>query len=177
MAKLWATLFKNESKKRPFQVAPIIESPPDRGINRDYRRPTDPEHIIRVNQKAPKGLPKKLHHYIKVAGISQPDAQHNAIQFIQGTDRAISLKREPDNPVDSNAVLVIGNWRIGPDTYSGKLGYLPKGMGAALLQQDPSFRFGCTLDAMFVPHQGKGAGVRISIWGPRARKKKDQCQT
>jgi len=154
-----------------FKVAPIIDSPPERGFDNDYRRSSDPEHVIRVNQRPPKGFPKKVKEYVKVAGISQPDTTKNAIAFICGSQRSVNMKKEPDNPIDPKAIKINGSWKANNKNFSGKLGYLPAEITEELMKADSEFAYGVTLDAMFIPHEIKGVGVRISIWAPRAKKK------
>src|SRR3954471_23766584 len=45
--------------------------PTKREADSDYRLPDDPEFAIRINQAAPKGMPRKLAEFVAVAGVAQ----------------------------------------------------------------------------------------------------------
>jgi hypothetical protein len=52
----FSSLFGGSKRK----IAPIVQSPKDRVLNQEYRNPGDPVEVIRIDQPAPKGLPKKI---------------------------------------------------------------------------------------------------------------------
>jgi hypothetical protein len=52
------------------EIAPIVQSPKDRVPNQEYRNPGDPPEIIRLDQQAPKGLPKKVKSNVELIGVS-----------------------------------------------------------------------------------------------------------
>lgn len=150
-----------------FAAAPVIASPPDRGYDREFRRPGDEAHVIRINQKPPKGLPKKVADFVAVVGTTQPVVAENVAAFVGGKERQVRLVREPDNPVDPNAIAVYGAWTSEGGDRSGRLGYLPAAVAAGLVEQE---RIGATLVTMYREHAEKSAGIRISVWRPRRKR-------
>ena len=146
---------------------PIMERS-EAGFEQDYRLSDDPPEAIRINQAAPKGLPKRLADFITVAGVSFQQA--NAISFVKGTGREIELERDPTNKYDKNAIKVIGTWFDQEENeYEELLGWVP----AELAKEIPAdIRIGATIKSMYVARSGKNAGLRIDIWGPKAKKPK-----
>ena len=141
--------------------------------DQDYRRPNDRPNVIRVKQKAPKGFPKKLHEWVPIAGISQ--YQKTAKEFINGSKRSVTIEIELDNPVQENALMVLGSWETKDGRKSGQLGYVPAEIRAKLvkeLKQDPPTSIAANLDTMYKAEKNKSAGIRINIWGKAVRKKK-----
>lgn len=45
---------------------------------------------------------------ISVAGLSK--SQDVVVKFAQGGSQDIVLEREPDNPIDKNAIMVMAKW-------------------------------------------------------------------
>lgn len=149
-----------------IKPTPIVEAPNRRGYDRDYRRPGDDRHIIRINQKAPKGYPKKLHDWVAVAGVSYRQAA--VIEFINGHQRRITIEHEPDNTHSDTALKVVGHWLDSQHrAASGQLGYLPSEISAAITADLNDI--GARIETMYAPHGGQAAGLRVSIWGKRKR--------
>jgi hypothetical protein len=160
------SLFAGSSSQE--KTAPIIEDYHERGTDKEYRRPDDPEHIIRINQNQPKGCPRKIKNYVEVAGVSQPEYRTALESLIAGKERQITLEREPDNPHDPNAIKVIGHWTDKNGVHHiSQIGWVPKVVASEIIQEVPERSIGACIEAMFKPVSQKSAGIRISIWGPR----------
>lgn len=157
----------SEQRQKP---APIIEDYYERGTEKEYRRPDDPEHVIRINQNPPKGCPRKVESYVAVAGTSQPEYRTALELLIAGTARQVTIERDPDNPYDSNAIKVIGHW-IAQDGSQcmAQIGWVPRETVSAVLSEISDGPVGARIETMFRPIGKKSAGMRISIWGPRNR--------
>lgn len=151
-------------------IAPIIENPYDRGFDKDFRLPDDQKNVKRINQRAPAGLPKKIEEFIPVVGISREDTKRNAEDFIKGSYRKIELKKEPNNQFDKNAILVIGHFKQKGDEFSLKLGYLPAETAKEISDKYSDTPIKATLKVMYTPIGRKCPGIRLDIWGPRAKK-------
>lgn len=151
---------------------PVIPDPTERGVDRDFRLPDDPPHVIRVNQYPSPGLRRKLADFIPVAGITQPDALANALSFIRGERRAIVLERQPDNPVDPNAVAVFATWLSGGNEVSGRLGFLPAEVAATIAAAGARSPIGATLKVMYDAEPGRSPGIRLDIWVPARPRRK-----
>ena len=149
--------------------APVIEAPYERGFDREFRLPDDPESVFRINQNPPKGLPTKIKEFVPVAGIGQEETRRNAESFITGKERKIELTKDPDNRFDKNAILVIGHFRQGSEQRSVKLGYLPTEIAEEIARKFPDAPIGATIKIMYAPSGRKGPGLRIDIWGLRAK--------
>jgi hypothetical protein len=161
------------SIKQERKPAPIIIDYYERGFEKEFRRPDDPEKVIRINQKSPKGLPKKLYEYINVSGVTHNTRIDNVKDFIiNGSKRNIMLIREPENLYDKNAVKVIGNW-IDKTMNQKKeqLGYIPSEIAADLAKKYKDARISATIKALFIPVGQESPGIRIDIWGPKSKKK------
>ena len=94
-------------------------------------------------------------HSTKVAGV-QFDGRQSAIAFCQGGD-AVTLRREPENHYDRNAIAV--------DSAYGNIGFVPKGLAAHLA---PRLDSGEVATAEIVKVSGgstryKTHGVEIAI--------------
>ena len=157
--------------KKRHNPAPIITDYYERGIEKEFRRPDDPENVIRINQNPPTGLPKKLCEYISVSGITQSARIEFVKDFINGNNRNIELLREPENSYDKNAVKVIGHWvdSVG-NQKSTQIGYLPAETALKISKDYKNVKIGATIKALYVPIGSKNPGIRIDIWGPRAKK-------
>src|ERR1700722_8509190 len=84
----------------------------------------DNPNVIRIDEHAPPGFDICLAWECPVAGISH--RENDAETFVAGRDRRLELLREPDNPVSSFAVKVIGEWTDGADNIRrAHLGYIP----------------------------------------------------
>ncbi len=157
--------------KKSRKPAPIITDYYERGIEKEFRRPDDPENIIRINQKVPKGLPKKLYEYISVAGVAHSTRIESVKDFIiNGNNRNIELIREPENLYDKNAVKVIGHWsdNVG-NQKSTQIGYLPAETALKIAKDYKDVEIGVTIKALYMPVGPKSPGIKIGIWGPRAK--------
>jgi len=149
--------------------APIMAEPHERGFEYEFRHPDDPEYVIRINQRPPRGLPRKVAEFVAVAGITQPDALPNAQAFVCGSGRSVELRRVPEHPVDPNAIAVIGHWSEGNIERSGRLGFLPADVAAQIYNKEQGALIGASLKVIYAPIQKRSPGLRLDIWAPRKR--------
>lgn len=146
--------------------APIVkQAPQDNDI--DYRFADDEPNVIRIGQARPKGLPKKIANFVKVAGVSYREDDVKA--FIRGTNRRLELRREPDNPhsKDGTAVAVFGHFELDGQPQTVQLGYLPHNASQEIAAEYADKPIGATVERMFIAGKGKGPGLRIDVWAPR----------
>lgn len=106
-----------------------------------------------------------------VAGVTHKNRTENFMLLAKKDDFRIFLKKEPDNPVDPNAIKVMGSATIDGELIEKQLGYVPKDNAEELKNEDE-------LDAspacVFLPHEGRNYGLRIAVLIPSVqyRKKK-----
>lgn len=163
--------FISTGDEKRHNPAPIITDYYERGVEKEFRRPDDPENVIRINQNPPMGLPKKLYEYIGVSGITQSGRIDFVKDFINGNNRNIELVREPENYYDKNAVKVIGHWVDGVNNQkSEQIGYLPAETALIISKDYKDVKIGATIKALYAPIGLKSPGIRIDIWGPRTKK-------
>lgn len=147
--------------------APIVVDPYARGYDSGFRLADDPEYVIRINQRHPKGLPRKIAEFVAVAGIMQPEPLANACAFISGSHRRIELLRVLDNSVDPNAIAVHGRWSAGDVEKAGRLGFLPVEVSSEIARNLGDSAIGATLKVMYEPIAGRSPGLRLDVWAPR----------
>lgn len=159
----------SNSSDRRIQPAPIIAGPYSRGFEREFRLEDDADHVIRINQRQPSGLPRKLAEFVAVAGITQPEAFPHAQAFIFGSNRFVELERMPDNPYDPNAIAVHGSWDADGASHRARLGYIPAAVAAELATLGRDMPIGATIKVMYAPAVGRVIGIRLDVWGPRRK--------
>ena len=130
----------------------------------EYRRPDDAENVIRINQRNPKGFNERLFEFVPVAGVSYREDDVRA--FIEGTRRELSLRRTFVNDAHPNALAVWGLWMDGKKERTALLGYVPREVNDVIEERPVA----ATLVVMYEATKDKGAGLRMDIWGTRARK-------
>lgn len=140
------------------------EEPP---LDRDYRLPGDPPHWVRVCQRSPEGFSVLLAESVMVAGISLESYRQAAVAFLQGSRRHLLLRWEGDNPVDRNAIQVVGVWRDRcGQKGQGALGYVPRQVAAKVAAKlGPGAPLAATLLVFFAPGAGRSPGIRFALWG------------
>ena len=127
--------------------------------------------MIRIHQKPPKGLPRKLHEFVKVAGIPHPPATARAEGLIAGTTRHVWLNRSLSKKYGPNAIEVVASWvDSNRAKCEGRVGWIPKALAARIAKDDPDTLIGATLKVMYRPEGRKSAGIRIDVWGQRRKK-------
>jgi len=108
---------------------------------------------------------------VAVAGISYRfDA---ATEFVFGSNHRIELEREPTNPVDQNAIKVIGVWQHRGMSRREHLGYVPKDTAAEIAARYATSPLGAVPIVVFEPdcdHQTPG--IRFDIYTPRVKRAK-----
>jgi len=147
--------------------APVVVDPYARGFDSEFRLADDPGYVIRINQRHPKGLPRKIAEFVAVAGIMRPEPLANACAFISGAHRRIELLRVLDNPVDPNAIAVYGRWSAGEVEKAGRLGFLPSDVSSEIARNLGDSAIGATLKVMYARIAGRSPGLRLDVWAPR----------
>ncbi len=140
----------------------IVEPGGERIYNRDFRYPNDPPHMIRLFQNSSGG--RTYTRDVEVFGISRDDARVNAEALIRGTDRHLTLERNPNNPYDKNEIKIIGYWRDKDGTErSGQIGWVPKETARDVAKEHPDVPLDATIWKMFTPGEKRSPGMRIDI--------------
>ena len=120
-------------------------------------------NVIRIDEKAPPGFPVCLAWECRVAGISYREADAEA--FVAGRDWHLELVREPDNPFSNGtAIKVIGKWIGSAGARSAHLGYIPDEFSKSIATRAPEAELAAALRVLFIPMDGKGAGIRLNVW-------------
>ncbi len=161
------SLFGGSKRK----TAPIIKSPKDRVINKEYRNPGDPVEVFRLDQPAPKGLPKKIKSNVELIGVSGSKRRENATGFITGSKRQLKLMLDKSNKEEKNLIKILAKWEYKKGkTKSGELGWLPKNM---FLDIEPYLTkpLGATIKYMELPKGKKPPVIKIEIWRGMNKKK------
>lgn len=154
----------SEKPRRPlssFNYIKVVESGEFDSVPDDveFRLPTDPKHMARLNQAYPPGYSAEYRH-IQVAGTSH--RKGDVITFIRGDKRRLQLVKEPHNKFDENAIAVYGECLFRGKPFRAHLGYLPKEVAAELtLHTDIK----AALTKMFYKPEDNydAAGLRIDV--------------
>lgn len=97
----------------------------------------DPENVsVKIDRVFEPAIPPGCHvgaESVTVAGSSFK--KKACIRFSKGPDLTLQFKREPRNEHDANAILVLGRFKEGNDTYLAKLGYVPQKLAAQVAEQ------------------------------------------
>ena len=125
----------------------------------------DNPNVVQFNEYAPTGFDFCLAWEAPVAGISFNESA--AESFVRGTSQHLELLREPGNRFDKNAIAVLGSWidSSGEVRHRVMLGHLPREVAAAVAARGPDVKIAAALRIMFEPMDGKGAGLRVNVWG------------
>jgi len=160
-----------------IQAAPIVSSAAVAGVNRDYRLPGDPRHVIRINQQWPDGigasLIKKvgpLRDGVPVKGVSKEGRHETLTALIRGSSRRIELVRDRGNDYDPNAIKVIAHWKdAAGSSHEGQIGWIPRDISKEIAHEHPDTPLGGKILLMYQPRRGKNPGIRIDIGRPSSR--------
>lgn len=162
---LVGVFFFSSLEDKEFTPAPIITDPTKRGYEQEFRREGDPSHIFHINQRQPKGLPKKIIEFVSIAGIDQSETRDYAEDFINGTERHLELERDPANKYDLNAIKVMGIWRDNEGKeYKERIGWISAEVAKVIAKNYPGLPIAATIKTVFRPHEGKSPGIRMDIW-------------
>lgn len=145
--------------------APIVADSSKVEAGHEYREPGDPENLVRFRAVPPTGSKKRLLDFVSVAGISKGTQLIYAEQFIEGSDRSLTLEHDPTNEYDRNAIRVMGRWR----SDSGKhrlrqIGWVPRDFARRIARKCRDGEVAATLVGFFRPHGDKSPGIRMDIW-------------
>lgn len=123
----------------------------------------DNANVIRIDEEAPPGFDACLARECRVAGVTYREADVEA--FVTGSNQHLELVREPNNPVSSIAVKVMGEWDDGAGKRcDAQLGYLPQEVAQTIAGSAPNGNLAAALRDMFIPMAGKGPGIRLNVW-------------
>jgi hypothetical protein len=140
----------------------------------DRRRPAqrDDDVGIQVRQERPDGMGRKLAWNVKVAGISQPDTQRNAVRFITGTSQMLEIERDSSVTGFPHGLRVYGQWQE-PDgkVLRGPLGWVPDEIARRIAEEPSNIPLVPRLRWMFPAAPGRNPGLRVDIWTKRRNKR------
>jgi hypothetical protein len=122
-----------------------------------------------VKHEPPEGMACRYRD-VAVAGIS-----HRAdvgCEFVFGSNLRLVLEREPTNPVDSNAIRVIGVWQHRGIEKRELIGYVPRDTAARIASRYPHTDIRAVPIVVFQPDsKHRTPGVRFDIYTPRVKRK------
>jgi hypothetical protein len=72
---------------------------------------------------------------LEVMGVVKRKA--DATRFVRGRDQRLEIEQDPDNPVDRNALNVIGCWKGWFLEHRGHLGYVPRDVAKVVQERVP----------------------------------------
>ncbi len=124
----------------------------------------DNPNVVQINEYAPAGFDFCLAWETPVAGVSFNESAADC--FVLGTSQHLELLREPGNQFDKNAIAVLGSWidSSGEVRRRIMLGHLPREVAAGVAARGPDAEIAAALRIMFIPMDGKGAGLRLNVW-------------
>lgn len=138
----------------------------DLGITVEFRMNyggESPPWVIRLDQSPPEGFTVCVAESVKVVGVQRRRRQVES--FVSGRNQRITLRREPDNPSDPNAIRVLGTWLDDEGhEHTAELGYLPRDEAAVIAEVAPDKPLAATIQRMFLPRGDKSPGLRLDIW-------------
>ena len=146
------------------KVAPVIQSPADRETDKDYRYADDPAFVIRVEQKFPEGMPKKVSADVDIDGLFRANFKEAVAGFILGEKRRIKLAVDDKSKSEPKPVKVIGAWKDHKgNSQEGQLGWLPNRVmpEIEIFLKKP---LGGTVKFMSKPRKGGPPKITIDIW-------------
>lgn len=154
---------QSEKQMKPtYEVTshiPVIDEPSKREYNTPYRKSSDGDNIARINQKSPKGTPKKVAEFVLVVGIS--NYQKDVMKVISSSNYSFELEKEPENTYDKNAIKVLGIAENDGKEESVLVGYIPKEVAEEITNYK---KLKCTVCVIYFPTSSKSVGLRLDIW-------------
>lgn len=151
------------------------EGPVDVGISISFEMQEpepDPPWLVRINQRPPRGFGRKLVEFVTVAGVTQAGRLNVVREFVLGDDQRITLRPEPSNPVDPNAIAVVGHWAVKGVNQDAQLGYLPRETAQKCIDLLRQGKLEPTIAVLYLPHEDHSPGIRLDLWTHRRRPEK-----
>lgn len=142
----------------PFDVPEIVQ--PGDMVQHDkfyYRSPGDHFNVKRLRTTFPQDYTRVATN-IAVAGVSFRADDVN--KFVLNDPLFLTLKAEPTNQYDRNAIMVLGRYNEDGESKKVHIGYVPRKIAAFHKAADLQAQ----LITVFVPYEGKNAGVRMHLW-------------
>jgi hypothetical protein len=131
----------------------------------------DPPWLVRINQRPPRGFGRKLVEFVKVAGVTRAGRSRVVNEFLLGDEQRITLRPEPSNPVDPNAIAVVGHWTVEGIQKDAQLGYLPREAAQKCIDLLRQGKMEPTIAVLYLPHENYSPGIRLDLWTHRRRPK------
>ena len=105
---------------------------------------------------------KKFASEVPVAGVTQGNRQSDFLIMGDQPDFKIFLERERDNPIDPNAIKVMGSATVENEKMIHQLGYIPKEISEQLANEK---EFDATPHSVYIPYADKPNqyGLRINV--------------
>lgn len=102
---------------------------------------------------------------LEVAGLVH--RKHDAQRFVRGREQRLELKREPSNPHDVHAILIVGRWRGWLREHRATLGYVPRAVAAAVAAEGVFDVIVPRLARSYMSDRGH-VDIYFQITGPKA---------
>jgi hypothetical protein len=91
---------------------------------------------------------------------------------VLGDEQRITLRLEPSNPIDPNAIAVVGDWTGAGIQKSAQLGYHPREAAQKSVDLLRQSKLEPTIAVLYLPHENHSPGIRLDLWTHRKRPKK-----
>lgn len=111
---------------------------------------------------------------VNVVGVTREDREANFLIMGDQPDFKIFLKKEPNNPVDPNAVKVMGSATVDGEKMVAQLGYIPKEIAQELSNEK---EIDARPQTVWLPYEDRQYGLRIKILVRSAIYKKNKKKT
>lgn len=131
-------------------------------LNRWYRLAKwNRTHFLKMNTEWSRDW-KLLFSELNVAGVTQGRRENDFMLIGDREDFTVYLEREPDNPVDQNAIKVMGKATIGGVEMVRQLGYIPADTALQLKEEQ---ELNARPHSVFLPYGGNRYGLRVNVLG------------
>jgi hypothetical protein len=119
---------------------------------------------------------KKFASEVPVSGVTQGNRQSDFLIMGDQPDFKIFLERERDNPVDLNAIKVMGSATVENEKIIHQLGYIPKEVSEQLANEK---EIDATPHSVYIPYADKPNqyGLRINVLVRSASYKKKKMKS
>ena len=116
-------------------------------------------HYLKMNTKWSKEW-KKFASEVRVVGVTHGNREADFLIMGDQPYFQIFLERERNNPVDPNAIKVMGSATVDSEKMIRQLGYIPSGISEQLAKEK---EIDAKPHSAYLPHAGKRYGLRINV--------------